>query len=76
MTSTKHVYEGRQKTVRFDAELESNASTESINLKSIPDDGLKAWMQCACAFFLFFNSWGIVVSFGMFLRNFKPGGEN
>lgn len=28
------------------------------------DERLIAWIQCAGAFFLFFNSWGVVNTFG------------
>lgn len=72
MTSPQHVHEGQQKTIRSDAELESNASVASMDLKSMPDGGLQAWVQCLCAFFLFFNSWGIVVSFGTFVERGFP----
>ena len=30
----------------------------------IPDGGLVAWLQCVGSFILFFNSWGIVNTFG------------
>ncbi|KAF1953483.1 MFS general substrate transporter [Byssothecium circinans] len=33
---------------------------------SIPDGGVKAWLQVLGAFFLFFNSWGIVNTFGSY----------
>lgn len=32
----------------------------------IPDGGITAWLQVIGAFFLFFNSWGIVNTFGAF----------
>lgn len=31
---------------------------------SLTDGGLTGWLQCLGAFFLFFNSWGIVNTFG------------
>ncbi|KAL2841045.1 MFS general substrate transporter [Aspergillus pseudoustus] len=31
-----------------------------------PDGGLRAWLQVAGAFFLFFNSWGVINSFGVY----------
>lgn len=31
----------------------------------VPDGGFVAWIQCAGAFILFQNSWGIVNTFGM-----------
>ncbi|KAF2660427.1 MFS general substrate transporter [Lophiostoma macrostomum CBS 122681] len=33
---------------------------------SIPDGGLWAWLQVVGAFFLFFNSWGIINTFGSY----------
>ena len=42
-----------------------SAPTPSIH-EPAPDGGLRAWLQVVCSFFLFFNSWGIVNSFGVF----------
>ncbi|KOS22615.1 Riboflavin transporter MCH5 [Escovopsis weberi] len=36
-----------------------------------PDGGLMAWLQVLGAFFLFFNSWGIVNSFGSFQAHYE-----
>jgi predicted MFS family arabinose efflux permease len=36
------------------------------NFASIPNGGLKAWLQVLGSFFLFFNSWGIVNTFGSY----------
>ena len=36
------------------------------NPSGIPDGGLVAWTQCAGSFFLFFNGFGIINTFGMF----------
>lgn len=36
------------------------------NASGIPDGGLVAWTQCAGSFFLFFNGFGIINTFGMF----------
>lgn len=35
------------------------------NIRSVPNGGTKAWLQVLASFFLFFNSWGIVNTFGM-----------
>ncbi|GIZ37958.1 hypothetical protein CKM354_000138600 [Cercospora kikuchii] len=32
----------------------------------IPDGGLTAWLQVLCGFFMFFNSWGVISSYGVF----------
>ncbi|KAF2644728.1 MFS general substrate transporter [Massarina eburnea CBS 473.64] len=36
------------------------------NAAAIPDGGVMAWLQVLGAFFLFFNSWGIVNTFGSY----------
>ncbi|ORY14791.1 major facilitator superfamily domain-containing protein [Clohesyomyces aquaticus] len=36
------------------------------NAAAIPDGGLAAWLQVLGAFFLFFNSWGIINTFGSY----------
>ncbi|PSN67532.1 MFS general substrate transporter [Corynespora cassiicola Philippines] len=36
------------------------------NTSSIPNGGLMAWLQVMGAFFLFFNSWGIINTFGSY----------
>lgn len=36
------------------------------NIRSVPNGGVKAWLQVLASFFLFFNSWGIVNTFGMY----------
>ncbi|KKY21199.1 putative major facilitator superfamily protein [Diplodia seriata] len=50
--------------------LEKTASRKSKhsinNVSSVPNGGLLAWLQVLGAFFLFFNSWGIVNSFGSY----------
>jgi hypothetical protein len=30
-----------------------------------PDGGFVAWLQCAAGFCVFFNTWGLLTSFGM-----------
>ena len=31
----------------------------------IPNGGFTAWLQVACGFFMFFNSWGLINAFGV-----------
>lgn len=46
---------------------ESSPKTEPTrNPSAIPDGGLVAWTQCAGSFFLFFNGFGIINTFGIF----------
>ncbi|KAK3203221.1 hypothetical protein GRF29_112g563471 [Pseudopithomyces chartarum] len=47
--------------------LEPSKSRPSINnAAAIPNGGLTAWLQVLGAFFLFFNSWGIINTFGSY----------
>ena len=34
-----------------------------------PNGGLQGWLQVLAAFFMFFNSWGLVNTFGEYSRN-------
>lgn len=50
--------------------LPSNPTSE------IPNGGVLAWIQCAGSFFLFFNCWGVVNTFGKLsigTRNLSDG---
>ena len=61
------------------ASTELNPSESSTEGKSIPDvlpsnptseipnGGVVAWVQCAGSFFLFFNCWGVVNTFGKYI---------
>lgn len=60
------------------ATLEPTATNKSAvpsvnNVKSIPNGGLKAWLQVLGAFFLFFNSWGIINTFGVYQTYYESG---
>ena len=73
MASTERIWIGRQETF-------GTQETDDLDLDSIlvpkrtaptiatvpapPDGGFTAWVQCAGAFILFFNCWGVVNSFG------------
>ncbi|KAL5378822.1 hypothetical protein DPSP01_008862 [Paraphaeosphaeria sporulosa] len=49
------------------APLEPSKSRPSINnAAAIPNGGVTAWLQVVGAFFLFFNSWGIINTFGSY----------
>ncbi|KAK4964086.1 hypothetical protein LTR66_012481 [Elasticomyces elasticus] len=43
------------------------------NVRSVPNGGLLAWVQVAGSFFLFFNSWGIVNTFGVYQTYYETG---
>jgi hypothetical protein len=39
-----------------------------------PDGGLKAWLQVAAGFMLFFNTWGLLNTFGVYQTYYESGG--
>ena len=39
-------------------------NTNTSRSPPLSDGGLQGWLQCLGAFFMFFNSWGIVNTFG------------
>lgn len=38
-----------------------------------PDGGLQAWLQVAAAFFAFFNTWGLLNTFGVYQTYYETG---
>jgi MFS family permease len=46
--------------------IEALSSSPAIGPQSIPNGGFVAWLQVFCGFFCFFNSWGLVNTFGVF----------
>ncbi|KAF2718850.1 MFS general substrate transporter [Polychaeton citri CBS 116435] len=50
-----------------------NAKPSVSNINSVPDGGLTAWLQVLGSFFLFFNSWGLINSFGVFQAFYETG---
>ncbi|KAF2203387.1 MFS general substrate transporter [Delitschia confertaspora ATCC 74209] len=63
----------REEREREEREKEENGLEPVIsvppsvnNTSSIPNGGLKAWLQVLGSFFLFFNSWGVVNTFGSY----------
>ncbi|PNS15737.1 hypothetical protein CAC42_4189 [Sphaceloma murrayae] len=56
-----------RRSVRSKISLKSSAPATSVNdASSIPDGGLQAWLQVLGSFFLFFNHWGIINTFGVY----------
>ena len=39
----------------------------------VPDGGFLAWTQVAAGFFIFFNTWGLVNTFGSYQRYYGNG---
>ncbi|KAF7185693.1 MFS-type transporter dbaD [Pseudocercospora fuligena] len=56
-------------------DLERIASSKPSvnNIKSVPNGGLWAWLQVLGSFFLFFNTWGIVNTFGTYQTFYEVG---
>lgn len=57
------------------AALEKVASSKpSVNsIRAVPNGGLKAWLQVLGSFFLFWNTWGIVNTFGTYETYYQTG---
>ncbi|KAI1325353.1 monocarboxylate permease-like protein, mch4 [Xylariaceae sp. FL0255] len=65
------------------ASVESHSDPESGREKEVPptpaapppppDGGLVAWLQIAAGFFILFNTWGIVSSYGVFQSYYESG---
>lgn len=55
--------------------VQTKASTKPsvTSLSSIPNGGLTAWLQVLSGFFIFFNSWGIVNTFGTYQTYYEIG---
>ncbi len=45
-------------------EIGSKAQTPQGPPQNAPDGGLMGWIQCAAAFCIFFNTWGLLNTFG------------
>lgn len=48
-----------------------SSATVELDLKGPPDGGLTAWLQILGAFFLYFNTWGVVSSFGSYQSHYE-----
>lgn len=69
MASTKEFASGRVERLSSqepDASKNAAPVADKPVPSDVPDGGFLAWIQCAGAFILFLNSWGIVNMFGMY----------
>ncbi|KAJ5569671.1 uncharacterized protein N7459_009101 [Penicillium hispanicum] len=57
---------GSESASRSDGSEVEKQSEQSATPPPPPNGGVVAWLQVAGAFFLFFNSWGVVNTFGVF----------
>lgn len=55
------------------AKTEQPVATTASGPPPPPDGGLLAWLHVLGAFFLFFNSWGILNAFGVFQTYYESG---
>ncbi|PSK55900.1 Riboflavin transporter MCH5 [Elsinoe australis] len=56
-----------RRSVKSRISFKSSAPATSVNdASAIPDGGLQAWLQVLGSFFLFFNHWGIINTFGVY----------
>ncbi|KZT02251.1 MFS general substrate transporter [Laetiporus sulphureus 93-53] len=55
----------KQETIALDKDAESSPASAPPEI-NFPDGGTIAWLQVVGSFFLFFNSWGIINTFGAF----------
>ncbi|KAK4553601.1 hypothetical protein LTR86_009397 [Recurvomyces mirabilis] len=44
----------------------TSAKPSINNIKSVPNGGLKAWLQVLGSFFVYWNAWGIINTFGVY----------
>ncbi|KAF2457566.1 major facilitator superfamily domain-containing protein [Lineolata rhizophorae] len=71
---------GNDPEVAAAAAKTEDKTTSVSNVAAIPDGGLSSWLQVLGSFFLFFNSWGITNTYGVYqtyyqsylLRNNSP----
>ena len=53
--------------------LEPPKRGQNMASDEVPDGGFLAWTQVAAGFFIFFNTWGLVNTFGSFQRYYETG---
>lgn len=46
--------------------IEAQATVDATPVESPPDGGLKAWLQIVAGHLVVFNTWGYIISFGIF----------
>ncbi|KAE8358936.1 major facilitator superfamily domain-containing protein [Aspergillus caelatus] len=58
--------EGNDKSLSANETLEIQNKASVNDTTSIPNGGIKAWMQVMGTFFIFFNTWGVLNTFGAY----------
>ena len=53
--------------------LEPPKRGQDVASADVPDGGFLAWTQVAAGFFIFFNTWGLVNTFGSYQRYYEAG---
>lgn len=51
----------------------ASAKPSINNIKSVPNGGLTAWLQVVGSFFIFFNTWGVINTYGTYQTFYESG---
>ncbi|KAJ5747706.1 MFS general substrate transporter [Penicillium nucicola] len=58
---------------KHDEQAPDTALSCSAEHEAVPNGGLKAWLQILGSFFIFFNTWGILNTFGAYQTYYETG---
>jgi len=77
-SSTELPADSPDRLAEQDQRLEKGASPEPRKptanpVSTIPDGGLQAWLHVLAGFMLFFNTWGLLNTFGVFQTYYEAG---
>lgn len=61
---TQSKEDGNHALISNDSEINQSSPPKALPPPSFPDGGTQAWIQCAAGFCIFFNTWGLLASFG------------
>ncbi|OQD85338.1 hypothetical protein PENANT_c010G03688 [Penicillium antarcticum] len=53
--------------------VEKVSKSSASEIQDVPNGGLKAWLQVLGTFFIFFNTWGILNTFGAYQTYYETG---
>jgi len=63
---TEHVEPSSNGSDGGELEKVASAKPSVTNIKFVPNGGLRAWLQVLGSFFIYWNAWGIVNTFGTY----------
>lgn len=64
---------GQQQTSKPDVESAPSAPPAQTGAPPAPNGGITAWLQVLGVFMIFFNSWGILNTFGVYQTYYESG---